>query len=199
MASPAPASEVKGMANSPAGPMPPMPPAPAVDADPRRWMPPSVSHARELLYLQASIWGLLCIGALLNATSPNPLFGPALMLAAASICGALAAAKAWLGHRIPRGSDRTRQAVIVVESVMACLGALLTLPAAIPEGGAIPALACLVGGGLSLRATIGLTKPPARQYFAPPGSEVTQANPTSQQDDRGSAPFWHLAPVVPVA
>ena len=65
---------------------------------------------------------------------------------------------------------------------MAGLGALLTLPAAVPEGGGIPALACLVGGGLSLLAAIGLTKPPARQYFAAPSREVTQANPTSRAD-----------------
>jgi hypothetical protein len=81
---------------------------------------------------------------------------------------------------------------------MACLGVLLTLPAAIPEGSGIPALACLVGGSLSLTAAIGLTRPPAKQYFATQSSEVTQAEPTSRPDDGGSAPFWRLTPGIPV-
>lgn len=54
---------------------------------------------------------------------------------------------------------------MVVESSMACLGALLTLPAMIPEGGAILALA---------------------------GSEDTRANPASRLGDEGSAPYWRL-------
>jgi hypothetical protein len=162
-------------------------------------MPQTVSFARGLLYLQASIWGLLCVGAVVNAASPSPWLDPALMLAAGVAAGALAGVKAWLGHRIARGSDRTRQGVIVAESFMACLGALLTLPALIPEGGGIPALACLVGGGLSLRAAIWLTQPPARQYFARPGSEDTQANPTPRLSDGGNASYWRLAPRIPAA
>ena len=179
--------------------MPPMPPGTAVDVDPSRRIPPSVSYAREILYLQASIWGLLCVGATLNAASSHPWFDPALTFCAAGVAGALAGGKAWLGHRISQGSNKTRQAVIVVESFMACLGALLTLPAAIPEGGGVPALACLVGGGLSLKAAIGLTKPPARQYFVAPGSEVTRANLTSRSNEGGSAPFWRLSPGLKVA
>lgn len=161
-------------------------------------MPQTVSFARGLLYLQASIWGVICGGAVANAASSNPWLDPALMFGAGGVAGTLAAAKAWLGHRIARGSDRTRQGVIVVESLMACLGALLTLPALIPEGGGIPALACLVGGGLSLRAAVWLTQPPARQYFAPPGSEDTQANPITRPTDGGSAPYWRLATGMPV-
>ena len=162
-------------------------------------MPGSISYARRLLYLQASIWGLLCVLGVLSATSSSPVLGPALTLGAAGVAGAAAGAKAWLGHRILRRSDSTRHVVIVVESLMACLGALLTLPAAIPEGGGLPALACLVGGGLSLAAVIGLTQPPARQYFAVPGSEVIQANPASRPDGGGSARFWLLSPGIPVA
>lgn len=82
------------------------------------------------------------------------MLDPDLMLSAAGVAGTAAGLKAWLGHRIPRGSRGTRHEVIVVKSLMACLGALLTLPAAIPEGGGIPALACLVGGCLSLAARL---------------------------------------------
>lgn len=153
-------------------------------------MPPAVSYARGLLYLQASVWGLLCVVAILNVLEPRPWIGLAPTLGTAGVAAALTGVKAWLGYRMPLGSDRTRQGVIVIESVMACLGALLTLPMLIAPGGGIPALACLVGGGLSLRAAIELTKPPARQYFARPGGEVAQANPTLGQDDRGGAAFW---------
>jgi hypothetical protein len=175
-----------------------VPLVPAVDVDPRRWMPGSVRYARGLLYLQASIWGLLCVLGILSATSPSPVFGPALMLVATGVAGSVAAAKTWLGHRIPRGSDNTRHGVIVVESLMACLGALLTLPVAIPEGGGVPALACVVGGGMSLAAAIGLAQPPARQYFAPAGSEIAEANPASRPDGGGSAPFWRLPTLLGV-
>ncbi len=162
-------------------------------------MPRTVGFARGLLYLQACIWGLLCAGAVVSAASPGPVLDPALLVAVGVAAGSLAVAKAWLGHRITRGSDRTRQGVVVVESAMACLGAFLALPAAIPPGGGIAALACLVGGGLSLRAATWLTRPPARQYFAPPGGEDTSANPESRPDDGDSARYWRLAPPIPAA
>jgi hypothetical protein len=162
-------------------------------------MPSAVGFALGLLYLQAAIWGLLCVGAVVIAATPRPAADTAVLLAVGAVAGALAGAKAWLAHRIARGSDRTRQGVIVVESVMGGLGALLTLPLLIPEGGGVPALACLVGGGLSLTAAIWLTKPPARQYFAAPGSEDTQANQISRPGDEGSAPCWRLAPRFAVA
>ena len=161
-------------------------------------MPQSVSYARALLYLQASIWGLLCVGAIVNATSSSPWLDPALTIGAAGTCGALAGAKAWLGHRISRGSDRTRQGAIVVEMLMACLGALLTLLSGTP-GGAILAVPCLVGGGLSLAAVIMLMQPPARQYFIVPRREAATANPASRPGERGSAPFWRLASGIAVA
>jgi len=155
-------------------------------------MPQSVSYARALLYLQASIWGLLCVAAIVNATSSSPWSGPALTIGAAGTCGALAGAKTWLGHRISRGSDRTRHGVIVVETLMACLGALLTLISVIP-GGAILAMPSLVGGGLSLAAVIVLMQPPARQYFTMPARKAAKANPASRPDERGSVPFWRAS------
>jgi hypothetical protein len=158
-------------------------------------MPSTVGFAFGLLYLQASIWGLLCVGAVVWAASAPAYL--AVLLAVGTVAGAIAGAKAWLARRIPRGSDRTRQWVVAVECVMAGLGALLTLPLLIPEGGGVPALACLVGGGLSLRAAIWLSQPPARQYFARPGSEGTPA--ISRPGNEGGAPYWRLAPRFPVA
>ena len=164
-------------------------------------MPRPVSLAQELLYCQASIWGLISGGcltwsllAITRATS-NP--GPWLIttaLIAAAVAGVLAAAKARLGYWIPRGTDRTRQAVVRVEFSMACLGALATIPAMLPEGGGIYALAALVGGGLSLAAAIGLEKPPAREYFAAPGTQVAQSSVASQPDGERSAQFRHIRP-----
>lgn len=158
-------------------------------------MPQTVSHARALLYLQAVIWGLLCFVATVNATSSNPVLDPAFLLGTAGVAGGLAVAKARLGHRISRGGDGTRRAVVAVESLMACLGALGTL-AAVAPGGGVPALAFLVGGGMSLKVATGLTRPPARQYFAAPGTEITQASPASEPGDGHGEPFWRLAPGV---
>src|SRR5258708_2868873 len=136
---------VQDVTDSPAGPTPPTPLVPAVD----RLMPRSVSYARALLYLQASIWGLVCVVAILLALSArsaslarSPLYelshDPALAFGAAGVAAALAGAKAWLGHRIYRGSNRTRQTVIVVECLMACLGAVLCFLTANLDGGFIP-------------------------------------------------------------
>jgi hypothetical protein len=173
--------------------VPPIPPGPASGVDSKRPRLGSVSYARWLLYVQASIWGLLCAGAVVNSISSYPWLDPALTIGAASGCGVLAAAKAGLGLWIPRGSDRTRHVVIAVESVMAGFGVLLALPLAVPQGGAALALACLVGGVLSLVAVIALTQPPAKQYFAPRSGNVAQADPTSRSGDEGSTSFWRRA------
>ncbi len=159
-------------------------------------MPPAVSFARALLYLQASIWGLLCV-VVIYALHPSG--HTALALSAAAVLGALAGAKAWLGQRLSRRADWTRQVVVVVEWAMGCGGALLTFPLLVPNGGVMLAVPFAVGSGLSLIAAIGLTKPPARQYFSRPSSEVTREKPAPRPDDEDSAPFWRLIPTVGVA
>jgi hypothetical protein len=178
--------------------MAPMPAAPALDS--------FVIYARSLLYVQAFIWGLICVEAILLGTSTwsatpanSPLHQlqhvPALALGAA---GVLAAAKAWLGRRISRRSSGTRQAVIVVECLMACVGVGLCFLTANLDGGLLPFCAGFFGGNMSLVAAIGLTRPPARQYFATPSSKVTQMNATSRPGHGRSTPFWCITRETPI-
>jgi hypothetical protein len=182
------------------GPIPPMRPIRVVSSDPRRPQPASVRYARSLVYVQALIWGLICVVALVNATAPVPVASRALVLSAAGVAAALAGAKAALGRRIPRGWGETRIAVIVAEALMACLGALgamVSLPAAAASPfGAPVGLACLVGGALSLVAVIALAQPPARQYFGSPDYEVERARPVPRPGDGGSALFGRVAPAI---
>jgi hypothetical protein len=159
-------------------------------------MPAAVSYARAILYLQASIWGLLCLAGTVSAAEPHPIIFPAGMLAASGVAGALAGTKARLGFRISRGGDVTRRAVVMVESCMACLGALMVMLLIVPGSG-LPSLASLVGGGLSLAAAIGLAQPPAKRYFATRSGEVTPAISPAHPDDGGGTLFWHLTPAVP--
>jgi hypothetical protein len=63
----------------------------------------------------------------------------ALAFDAAAVAAAAARSKAWPGKRMYRGFCRTRLAVIVVESLMACLGAVLCCLTAKPDdAGGIP-------------------------------------------------------------
>jgi hypothetical protein len=179
--------------------VPPRPPTLPIGVEARQPRPGPVSYARWLLFLQASIWGLLCVGAIVNSAHPKPWFDPAFTTSAAIICGLLAAAETWLGLSMPRGSDKMRHAVIALESFMACLGAVLTLFFAIPQGGFIPAVACLSGGGMSLVAAIGLIRPPARQHFTRDGNEGAHPHAGSRGDDHGSTSFWRLTQLVQAA
>lgn len=148
----------------------------------------------------------MCIVAMLlafSARSATPGGSPLvhdsiLAFGASGVAAALAGAKAWLGSRISHRSVRTRQTVIVVECLMAGFGAVLCLLTANLDGGFIPFCAGFGGGIMSLVAAIWLTRPPARQYFARPGSGVTLANPASRPGDGASAPFWRLVPELPV-
>jgi hypothetical protein len=178
--------------------MAPMPAAPAIDG--------FVIYAQGLLYVQACIWGLMCIVAILLALttrSATPggsrlVHEPDLAFGAAGVALALAGAKAWLGRRISCRSAGTRQAVIVVECLMAGFGGVLCFLTANLDGGLIPFCAAFFGGIMSLVAAIGLTTPPAGQYFATP-SRDTHLNPTSRPGDAGNAPFWRLKSELPVA
>jgi len=98
--------------------------------------------------------------------------GGALFLSLALLTGGFAAAKFLLARSLASRWERARKTVIGVEIAMACLGALMTAGALGSSGGFPAALyffAGFVGGVLSLAAAVGLSRRPARQFFAEPG------------------------------
>jgi hypothetical protein len=128
--------------------------------------PSSVSYARGLLFVQAFIWGLLGAAAIVNAVESYPLFGTGWTIAVVGVCCVLAAVKAWLGARVPRGLHWTRQEVIVTEFAMTAFAivlCLVTFNLNLPEGLAF--FAGFAGGIMSLVAAAWLATPPARQFF----------------------------------
>jgi len=129
-----------------------------------------VEFARGLLFVQASIWGLLGAVAIISAADSYPLFGWGWTIAVIGVCCVLAPAKGWLGVRVPRGLLWTRQAVIVAElamTVFAIVLCLVTFNLDLPVGLAF--FAGFAGGIMSLVAAAWLATPPARQFFAKGG------------------------------
>jgi hypothetical protein len=98
----------------------------------------------------------------------------------------IAAAKFWLAYRLPRGSHKTREAVITVEGLMGGF-AVLVLPAlfVIPIG-LVLSPPVIIGGIMSVRVAHGLAKPPARQYFD--ANEAPQAQTSNLQSSEGGSP-----------
>jgi len=129
--------------------------------------PSSVRYARGLLFVQASIWALMAVAAIVNSVESYPWFGTGWTIAVVGVCSVLAAAKAWLGVRVPRGLNWTRQAVIVTEFAMTGFAIVLCLASFnldLPVGLAF--FAGFVGGILSLVAAAWLARPSVRQFFA---------------------------------
>jgi hypothetical protein len=129
-----------------------------------------VSYAQGLLFVQASIWGLLGAAAIVNAVESYPLFGQGWTIAVVGVCSVLAAAKAWLGARLPAGLRWIRQEVIVIEFAMTAFASVLclvTFNLNLPEGLAF--FAGFAGGIMSLAAAVWLARPSARQFFARDG------------------------------
>src|SRR5262245_34102703 len=94
--------------------------------------PASVRAAVGLLYLQATIWALMSAGIAYG--SANVAITPArndtatgivVPAVLALVAGALAAGKFWLAYRLPRGSHKTRVAVVTVEALMGCFAGLI--------------------------------------------------------------------------
>jgi hypothetical protein len=130
-------------------------------------MPSSVSYAQGLLFVQAFIWGLLGAAAIVNAAEPSPVLGTGWTIAVVGVGCVLAAAKAWLGVRVPRGLRWVRQAVIVTEFAMTAFAIVLcvaTFNLEFPAGLAF--FAGFAGGIMSLVAAAGLASPSARQFFS---------------------------------
>lgn len=162
--------------------------------------PKSVRNAVALLRLQATIWALLAAG-IVAAGSANLALTPSSKALAPFVAtvvftlamGTFAAAKLRLAYRLPRGTHQTRQAVITVETLMACFAGLLcvpTLAAVAAIFGLIIFPPILIGGIMSAQVARGLTKPPALQYFD--AAEAAKAPAANQRSPEGGnqAQFW---------
>ena len=86
-------------------------------------------------------------------------------VALALVSGTFAAAKFWLAYRLPRGTQRTREAVITVETLMAGFAGLVLLFLTVTGYGLILSPPFIIGGIMCVRVVRGLTMSPAEQYF----------------------------------
>jgi len=149
--------------------------------------PVSVKAAVGLLYLQATIWAMVSAGIAYGsanvAIAParnDTTTGIAVLAVLALVAGALAAGKFSLACRLPRGSHKTREAVITVEGLMGCFAGLILLVLLVSITGLILSPPAIVGGIMSVLVAHGLTKPPARQYFdANEAARAQSSNPGS--------------------
>jgi hypothetical protein len=134
--------------------------------------PASAKQAVSLLNLQAAIWALLAVGmacgdADVAVTHPGKVTTTAFVVTVvlAVAAGAFAAGKFWLAYRLPRGTHKTREAVITVERLMAGFACLMLFALMLTVTGLILSPPIIIGGIMSARVANGLTKPPARGYF----------------------------------
>jgi hypothetical protein len=130
-----------------------------------------VKLAVGLLCLQATIWALLSAGIAYGDTRvaiTHPSKGTTIDVVLAVLAlaaGTFAAGKFWLAYRLPRGTHRTREAVISVEGLMVCFAGLVLLCLFVSLYGLVLAPPVIIGGIMSVLAAHGLTKPPAKQHF----------------------------------
>lgn len=159
-------------------------------ADSGQHAPGPVKNAVSLLRLQAAIWAMLSAGivadgsanlALTPTSKVRTAFAVAIVLALAM--GTFAAAKFRLARRLPRGTHRTREAVITVETLMAGFAGLVTLVLAVSVFGLILSPPFIIGGIMSARVARGLARPPARQYFD--ANQSAGACPATLRSPRG--------------
>ena len=150
----------------------------------RQEAPASVKAAVGLLCLQAAIWALL--SADLAYGSDRTTRGGVVLAVLALVTATIAASKLWLAYRLPRGTHRTREAVISLEGVMGCFAGLVLLAALfLGLAGLLLFPPVIVGGIMSVLVANGLTKPPARQYFD--ANEAARAQtPNRRSRDDGS-------------
>ena len=129
-----------------------------------------VQNAVGLLRLQATIWALLSAGMVAGvsasfARTPSKVtmttFVGIVVLALAA--STFAAAKFWLAHRLPRGTQRTREVVITVETLMAGFAGLVLVFLTVTGYGLILSPPFIIGGIMCARVVRGLIKFPAEQ------------------------------------
>ena len=104
----------------------------------------------------------------------------------AVVPGTFAAAKFWLAYRLPRGTRRTREAVITVETLMAGFAGLVLLFLTVTGYGLIFSPPFLIGGIMCVWVIRGLTKPPAEQYFD--ANEAVDAQSANLRSPDGGSP-----------
>jgi hypothetical protein len=122
--------------------------------------------------LQAIIWALLSVGIVADgsanlALTPTSKVKTAFVVAVvlALVMGTFAVAKFRLANRLPRGTHRTREAVITVETLMAGFAGLVMLVLVVSVFGLIISPPFIIGGIMSARVARGLARPPACHYF----------------------------------
>jgi hypothetical protein len=169
----------------------------SADSPVSRQQPPKfVRNAVGLLRLQATIWALLSAGIVAGDTSsfartPSKVTMTAfvVIVVLALAAGTFAAAKFWLAYRLPRGTQRTREAVITVETLMAGFAGLVLLCLTVTGYGLIFSPPFIIGGIMCVRVVRGLTKPPAEQYFDANEAVDTQSSNLRSPDDSSPAQF----------
>lgn len=152
-----------------------------------------VQNAVGLLRLQATIWALLSGGMVAGvsasfARTPSNVTMTTFVgvVVLALVAGTFAAAKFWLAHRLPRGTQRTREAVITVETLMAGFAGLVLLFLTVSGYGLILSPPFIIGGIMCVRVVRGLTKPPAEQYFD--ANEAVDAQSANLRSPDGGSP-----------
>jgi hypothetical protein len=142
----------------------------ADSAPSRQQSPKFVQNAVGLLRLQATIWALLSAGMVAGvsasfARTPSKVtmttFAGIVVLAL--VPGTFAAVKFWLAYRLPRGTQRTREAVITVETLMAGFAGLVLLFLTVTGYGLVFSPPFIIGGIMCARVVRGLIKSPAEQ------------------------------------
>ena len=150
--------------------------------------PASVKLAVGLLCLQATIWALLSAGIAYGETNvaiTHPSKGTIDMVVLAVLAlaaGTFAAIKFWLAYRLPRGTHRTREAVISVEGLMGCFAGLVLLYLFVSLYGLVLSPPVIIGGIMSVLVAHGLTKPPAKQHFDANEAAGAQSLPLRSPD-----------------
>lgn len=135
--------------------------------------PQSIVNARVLLWVQASIWGLLTLPPSIawgwyvaDGRGVHHLREFILTGSLAAIFSAFAAGSALLAIKLVPGRTVVRRGALGLESFMTCFG-LFIVSVADPSGGILAdlfLLAGLVGAVLSLTAVVGLLLGPARRF-----------------------------------
>jgi len=126
------------------------------------------------------------------AISPDPndtTTGVTVFAVLTLVAGALAAGKFRLAYRLPRGSHKTREAVITVEALMGGFAGLVLLALFVTPAGGLFLPPVIVGGIMSVLVARGLNKPPALQYFDAKEAPGAQSSNAGSADSGSPAQF----------
>jgi hypothetical protein len=158
-------------------------------ARPRGPVPRSVEYARGLLTFQAVVWAIVAVGSVAvwadranwKPAAHSPVQLAAYILAgngAVALAAGLAAGSALLAAGLGRGRASACLAAVLLEAGLACFGVIVADYAASSGAGiiaAIPVLAGLGGGALSLAAAVVLLRKSARRFTT--GHRASGAGP----------------------